>query len=307
MNKMTDAQMERRLRDGAQAMAPKLEEKTLRTPVTLARGDEWYLDGVNKKRRNAFRHIAAAAACLVLLLTALAAVPRAAATVYLDVNPSVTLTLDRNDRVLRAEAGNADGEVILSGMKLRRTDVNVAVNAIIGSMVRHGYLTEAKNVILLSVDGRNSEQVSALRIELSNELTNSLTAAVGSYAVFDQSIEDDDELEELAEELDISPGKAALIRRLVAADAELDAQKLADMPLSELQDYLKRAGLDLCDYANYSGSDDWDDDGEDDDHDAGYDTDDTDDADDNDDEDGYGADGDDADDRDADDWDEADD
>ena len=52
-------------------------------------------------------------------------------------------------------------------MDLKHTDLDVAMNALIGSMVKHGYLSEARHVVLVSVessDSRKAEQLSLIHI-----------------------------------------------------------------------------------------------------------------------------------------------
>jgi hypothetical protein len=132
------------------------------TPVEKASGSEWYLEGARPVRRNygqVFRYMAAAAALLMAVILAFqirrpaAVLP--AAIIYLDVNPSLTIEVDKEEKVLDVIAENAAGELILEDMDLKNVDVDVAINALIGSMVKYGYLTEAKNFILLTVEGED--------------------------------------------------------------------------------------------------------------------------------------------------------
>lgn len=57
-----------------------------------------------------------------------------ASVVSLDVNPSIQLQVNSKERVLSADALNDDAQVILEGMDLKGTQLNVAVNAIVGSL-----------------------------------------------------------------------------------------------------------------------------------------------------------------------------
>ena len=66
----------------------------------------------------------------------------------MDVNPSIELRINNAEKVIAAEALNEDAEIILEDMKLRGVDVDVATNALIGSMVKNGYLSELSNSIL---------------------------------------------------------------------------------------------------------------------------------------------------------------
>ncbi|MBE6989156.1 MAG: hypothetical protein E7426_00195 [Ruminococcaceae bacterium] len=265
MSYMTNAKLEQHIRDGARALTPHEAEAVWSRPVEQASGDEWYLDGIAPQKQKKpsvplIRALAAAAACLALCVLSLTLFARRpAATVYLDVNPGVQLQIDRQERVLRAAAENADGQLILEGMDLRRADLNTALNAILGSMVRHGYLTRGRSVVLLSVDSRDPQRAQSLSTRLSRELDGCLTSLVGSGAVLGQTIHDDDALEDLAEAYGISPGKAALLQKLVDAHPALDYTDLAALSMSDLARQLKDMGIDLGDYSDYRSAG-WDDD-----------------------------------------------
>lgn len=87
-----------------------------------------------------------------------------------------------------AQAGNQDGKVVLEDMDLKNTDLDVAVNAILGSMVKHGYLNEAQNMILLSVDSRNQKRSEKIRKELTEEIDSCLNSLLGSGVIFLQDV-----------------------------------------------------------------------------------------------------------------------
>lgn len=258
MNKKSDSYIKKHLKRAAEALTPDDASKIWEQPAGKASGDEWYLDGTRPKKRSFGKIIgltASVAACLAVCLLSFYTVNlRVDATVYLDENPSVALRINGRDRVVRAEASNDDGKVILEDMDLKNTDLDVAVNAILGSMVKHGYLSEAKDIILLSVDSGSPEKSEALRAELSEEMDACLTSLIGSGSIFDQEVTVDDSLKALAEEYGITPGKAGLLQKVVDAHPELDYSLLAGMSMTDLVRYLADAGIDLRDFANYTGT-----------------------------------------------------
>ena len=67
----------------------------------------------------------------------------------IDVNPSVELSINRKNKVLNAVPLNDDAVEILEGMELKGVDLNIAVNAVIGSMVTNGFLDDLDNAILV--------------------------------------------------------------------------------------------------------------------------------------------------------------
>lgn len=75
----------------------------------------------------------------------------------MDVNPSIELKIDSNNRVIKVVANNADAETILQSMDITGSTLDTAVYAIIGSMTTHGYLTDATNSVLVSVDTKRED------------------------------------------------------------------------------------------------------------------------------------------------------
>ena len=137
------------------------------------------------------------------------------AVVGLDVNPGIELKVNQKERVVSAEAINDEGREILDGMDLKGSDVNVACNAMIGSMLTKGYLTTETNSVLVSVSADDTEKGKALEAKLSQNLSHYLENSEIAAAILGQFVENDDELKTFAEENGISSGKAWLIRKLL--------------------------------------------------------------------------------------------
>lgn len=166
----------------------------------------------------------------------------AIATVTFDVNPSVELTLDRDERVLEANALNADGETVLSGLELVGTNLKTASSALIGAFLTNGYLNELQNAILVSVAGEDGD---ALQEELSASVSTLLTNGGLQGAVLSQSLTEDEAREALAEQYGISSGKAALIQVMTAQDASLTFEGLSPLTITELALIAENRGMDL--------------------------------------------------------------
>ena len=276
MSRMSEINVKEHMRSAVKQMTPAFADALWQQPVERATGDEWYLKKEGKsasKRGKLVRFLASAAACLAICICSVGMIDhRTDATVYLDVNPSVELKINHRDKVLAANADNADGAVILEDMDLEDTDLDVALNAIIGSMVKHGYLNEAQKMILLSVDSKDEKRAEQLRQQISTELHADLASLLGSGSVLDQSMAATDEMKQLAQQYEITPGKALLLQRLTKENPNLDYAKLAKLPINELIGYLKQSGVDVKKYVHCTG-DDLDDEledlfGEDDDDDA---------------------------------------
>lgn len=259
MRRIAESDIKNHVKAAVGQLTPAYAEAIWKQPVEQAVGDEWYLKDEKRypiKAGKVVKLLASVAACLAVCVISLQMIGhRIDATIYLDVNPSVELEINSRDKVLAANADNADGEIILEDMDLEHTDLDVALNAIIGSMVKHGYLNDAQKMILLSVDSKNDKRAEELRQQISHELNTELTSLLGAGAVLDQSVAATDDLKKLAEQYQITPGKALLLQRLIEENPNLDYAKLAKLPMNELISYLKQSGVDVRNYVHCTGDD----------------------------------------------------
>ena len=157
-----------------------------------------------------------------------------ATVIGIDVNPSIELRVNKNDAVVKALALNSDAEIILDEMKLKGVDCDVAVNALIGSMLRHGYIDELKNSILISVDNPDAQKSAELEERLINEINSILSGSSVEPAVMAQSVSDDASIKSLAEQYGISVGKATLIQKICNADPTKTFESLAGLSVNDL-------------------------------------------------------------------------
>ena len=155
-------------------------------------------------------------------------------TVSLDVNPSIELRVNRHERVLEARALNEDAGAVLDGMDLEGSDLNVAVNAVIGAMVRNGYISEAANSILISVDSDDNANAKALQEKLTLEVSKLLDTQNFNGAVLSQTVEKESELKLKAEKYGITVGKAQLIEKILKKDTQYSFGSLAGLTVHQL-------------------------------------------------------------------------
>ena len=195
------------------------------------------------------RRISAVAVCLMLFISGFSVgvfVPskngtdvlaETDAVVYIDVNPSVELKMDGQNKVLECIAGNYDAELILSDLNLEGVDMNTALAAIVGSMYVNGYLTEDSNSILVSVDARKTERTEILLSTITSKITDVLKRSAVDCSIIAQSVDVDVVLEERAKGNGVSVGKMHLVDKMVGGIdgySENDADKLVELPIKEL-------------------------------------------------------------------------
>lgn len=154
--------------------------------------------------------------------------------IALDVNPSIVLELDEDGKVVEIIENNEDAEQILEDMDLVGVDYNVAINAIIGSMVVNGYITDTKNSVLLSIDSENTDTEETLMSELSTAISSLLENSSISGSVITQNLDFEQDAEDLADELNISEAKAELILDIIALDPRMTSEELASLTINDL-------------------------------------------------------------------------
>ena len=168
-----------------------------------------------------------------------------ASVVSLDVNPSIELKVSKSEKVLVCTPLNEDAKAILAdmgdGADLKGAKLDVAVNAIVGSLVRNGYLNSISSAIMISVEDNDTARAEKLQRELTSTVDGVLQTSEAKASVLTQTLTQDAGLEQQARENSISTGKAALVNRVLALNPALKFDALAKLSVEELKD-LAEAG-----------------------------------------------------------------
>ncbi len=202
-----------------------------------------------KPKKNLFKWASGIAAALVVIVMSVFGVYtyqtnyRVDSVVALDVNPSIEIETNRKEKVLAVNALNEDGKKIIGDMDFKGSDMDVTVNALIGSMLRNGYLSDISNSILVSVYGEDDEKTAALQERLSKKIDEILQTDSFSGAVLSQTVRPDDELRSLADTYGISLGKARLIREVIRNNPEHSFADLTGLTINELNLMSKTDGI----------------------------------------------------------------
>ena len=163
-----------------------------------------------------------------------------ASVVSLDVNPSIELKVNRSEKVLSCTPLNEDAKAILADMSngadLKGAKLDVAVNAIVGSLVRNGYLDSISSAIMISVEDKDTARAEKLQRELTSTVDGVLQTSEAKAAVLTQTLTQDAGREQQARENNISTGKAALVNRILALNNSLSFEELSRLSIGELKD-----------------------------------------------------------------------
>ena len=239
-----------------------------------ADGSEWYLESASAKHPKHPKKkylISAVAACLVLcFLSAFLFQLMPSASVYLDVNPSVMLKVNNRNRVTQATACNGDAVRILGDLDFRGADLDVALYAILGSMVHNGYLTESKDTVLVSVQCANTARANNLESKVTDVVSRDLKDMINAGEVLSHRVGANEAEKDNAEE-QFSPGKTSFIKDLTEKYPQLDGDDLEDLTIDEIVSVLKGEDLDYSDYRRQNDDDEDHEDSDDGDSDEDHD------------------------------------
>ena len=244
---MTNEKMEQRLASAVEKTAPN------DVNGVLSRCDErkGTVIPMTTKKTAKKRWTTLAAACLALVLLGGGGIfyqqaHAVASVVSLDVNPSIELKVSKSEKVLVCTPLNEDAKAILADMSngadLKGAKLDVAVNAIVGSLVRNGYLDSISSAIMISVEDNDTARAEKLQRELTSTVDGVLRTSEAKASVLTQTLTQDAGLEQQARENSISTGKAALVNRVLAINPALKFDALAKLSVEELKD-LAEAGV----------------------------------------------------------------
>ena len=154
-------------------------------------------------------------------------------TVTLDVNPSVEIRLNRHERVAAVVPLNEDAKRVMGEMDFEGASLDLTVNALIGAMVRNGYLGELANSVLVTVDDNDERRADELTRYLASVIDEALEPQ-GGGAVIGFTARHDEALESLAKEHGVTLGKAMLIQKVVDAMPYYSFEELVVLNINEL-------------------------------------------------------------------------
>ena len=156
------------------------------------------------------------------------------AYVSMDINPSVELGVNVFNKVVSVEAYNKDGEKILEGTNLVRSEVDHAINIVISNAISEGYIKE---------DGSSSIEIttSTDKEKVATQLDESLKEVVDE-TLNDNNVEAEVETEKVAiarrdeaRKLGITPGKLNIIQKLKELDSTINVEDYKDSSVKDIQ------------------------------------------------------------------------
>ena len=258
---MKREEIEKKLDTAVSGMIP--EDMFKRISENIVSVDAERIEKGMKKKFNIFGKgfVGVAAAACVLFAVGVVGVPYYGnnyvpdSHVDIDVNPGVEIVTNKKNKVLEVQSTNQDGADVIDGMDLKNTELKVAVNALIGSMVQKGYIQNDNTGILVTVRNDNEDKANKVKAEVLNDINTALLTNSVQATVINQTVKTTVDAKKFATENNISIGKAVFVLNLAAKDASLDAKELAKMKVSEIASLVVQKGIDIRDIVDYDSDD----------------------------------------------------
>lgn len=162
------------------------------------------------------------------------------AYVFLEVNPSLELIVNRNNKIEELIALDSEAEILLSDLNLLKYDLIEAVDIITDEMIKMGYIN-SESIAIIDIntvstkEKRNNQLNKAIenliqkKLDENNFLAEIYVAGVGEL------------IKESAEKYGISSGKMLLVTKAIESGSEKDEEDLVKMSISEIQNEIKTA------------------------------------------------------------------
>ena len=258
---MKREEIEKKLDTAVSGMIP--EDMFKRISENIVSADAERIEKGMKKKFNIFGKgfVGVAAAACVLFAVGVVGVPYYGnnyvpdSHVDIDVNPGVEIVTNKKNKVLEVQPTNQDGASLIDGMNLKNTELKVAVNALIGSMVQKGYIQNDNTGILVTVRNDNEDKANKVKAEVLNDINTALSTNSVQATVINQTVKSTVDAKKFAAEINISIGKAVFVLNLAAKDGSLDAKELAKMKVSEIASLVVQKGIDIRDIVDYDSDD----------------------------------------------------
>ena len=159
-------------------------------------------------------------------------------TVYIDINPSVALKLNRFERVVGVEYLNNDAKNLLAGVKLVGCDASDALTTVITACDNAGYVN-ASSEIYISAESNNDKDSEKILTKLKARAEASKGQESETYTVNTYKAIKTEKENYKKEEL--SPAKYNIIREIIDEDDEFEIDDLKGKTMDELKRIKKDA------------------------------------------------------------------
>lgn len=162
--------------------------------------------------------------------------------IMIDVNPSISLEVNKHGEVVAVDAENEDADALLAALDLKGTGYEEAVKTVVSVLQEHEYLTAHKNSLLITVVCENEAKAEDIRKNAVAAVINDNADASG-FSVLSQIMKDDGEYAEAAGRFGISTGRMWLVEKTSKLNEDLLVENLVTQTVHTLNQLYEYIGL----------------------------------------------------------------
>lgn len=173
------------------------------------------------------------AACMIVMIGGYAYYRTPINYISFDINPSVELGLNRFDRVIEAEAINADGNNLLNGAKILNMSTGDAIEELSLKAEEKGYVRDdGSTVIAVTTLSKQHDEAAKIRDQADKTLRTMISKRTLNAIVYTDSA--DLLLRTEAREIGLSPGKYKLILLLQSLDSGIEIDQYRNTRITDI-------------------------------------------------------------------------
>lgn len=154
------------------------------------------------------------------------------ALVSVDINPSIEFEINENNEIISANCYNNEGQDIIDSLDFRGMVLQQGINEVVAAAKELGYINEDVNIVLVSGtlygDDTDNSYAAQLKKVLEGLQPTSGEASIMAVYVEDSSVFD------LAQENDISIGKALLYQYALAQGLNISLSDIKSSSITQL-------------------------------------------------------------------------
>ncbi|MCR4435167.1 MAG: anti-sigma factor domain-containing protein [Clostridiales bacterium] len=161
--------------------------------------------------------------------------------INIDINPSIEITTNIYDRIIKVAGLNSDGEKLLASNNLgslQNKKIEEGIDGILNSIEKERYFEDdAKNAVVFTVSSKSDKKAESLESDVENIAAREIKSKNAGTEVLVGKV--DIKKHEDAKKAGISPGKLMLIEKLIKEKPELKVEDLKDKPVKEILNSIK--------------------------------------------------------------------
>lgn len=155
------------------------------------------------------------------------------AYVDIDINPSIEITINKNENVLKAEALNNDGQILLDAVKIKNKKLTDAVSLLINESKEIGFIDSDNNKVILTT-ALNSDKISQNENEELISMVSSLKEITDNSGIESKVIQLTPKDRKEAIENGLSMGKYYIYTKAIDEGIQMTIDEVKNSSISTL-------------------------------------------------------------------------